>query len=76
MFDPVVVHCEDIPDIKFKLPEPSILNCAVLYFNVIVFDVFKNGLLKVKYFVYLIRLNLLYLMSHLHKILKGTPINQ
>ncbi len=52
MFVPDVVHCEDVPDIKFKLPLLSILNCAVLYLKVIVFDVFKNGLLKVKLFCF------------------------
>ena len=33
-----------------KSPLLSILNCAVLYFKAIVFDEFKNGLLKVKLF--------------------------
>ncbi len=50
MFDSDVVHCEDVVDIKFKLPDASILNWAELYFKDIVFDVFKNGLLKVKLF--------------------------
>ena len=52
MFVPDVVHCEDVPDIKFKLPLLSILNWAVLYFKVIVFDVFKNGFEKVKLFCF------------------------
>ena len=52
MFVPDVVHCEDVPDIKFKLPLLSILNWAVLYFKVIVFDVFKNGFEKVNVFCF------------------------
>ena len=52
MFDSVVIHLEDIPDIKFKLPDTSTLNWAVLYFKVIVFVVFKNGLLKVNVFCF------------------------
>ena len=49
MLVPDVVHwLVPLPDIKFKLPLLSILNCAVLYFKVIVFDVFNNGLEKVK----------------------------
>ncbi len=52
MFVPDVVHCEDVPDIKFKLSLPSILNWAVLYFKVTVFDVFKNGFEKIKLFCF------------------------
>ena len=51
MFVPDVIHCE-VPDIKFKLPLLSKLNCVVLYFNVIVFDVFKKGFENVKLFCF------------------------
>ena len=43
MFVPDVIHWDDVLDIKFKLPEASILNWAVLIFNVIVFVVLVNG---------------------------------
>ncbi len=55
MFVPDVVHCEDVPDIKFKLPDVSILNWAELYFKVIVFDVFKKGFEKVKLFCFVFK---------------------
>ncbi len=48
MFVPEVVHCDDVPDIKFKFPLLSILNCVELYFKVIAFDVFKIGFEKVR----------------------------
>ena len=49
MLVPDVVHwLIPLPDIKFKLPLLSILNWAVLYFKVIVLDVFKNGFEKDK----------------------------
>ena len=46
MFVPEVIHCEAVADINDKLPDASILNWAVLNFNVIVFVVFKNGFWK------------------------------
>ena len=49
IFVPDVVHCVPPPLIIFKLPLLSILNCAALYFNDIVFDVFKKGFEKVKF---------------------------
>ena len=58
MFVPDVVHCEDIPDTNDKLPLVSILNWAVLYFKVIVFDVFKNGFEKVKLFCFVFKFDI------------------
>ena len=54
MFVPDVIHCDDVPDIKFKLPDASILNWAVLNFNVIVFVVFKNGFEKAELFCFVL----------------------
>ena len=73
MFVPDVIHCDDVPDIKFKLPDASILNWAVLNFNVIVFVVFKNGFEKANYFVLYW---LYYLRMHLHLFLMGRRLNQ